>query len=162
MQNPCQHYFQAATHLLRYVKGTLHYVLHYPTKLDFTLTGFCDADWAKCKISRKSITCYCILLEGCLISWKTKKQTIVSRFSVEVEYRSMGHTTYEIKWISYMLTDFQIAPKLQDKLFRDNQATLAIAKNPLFHERTKHIEIGCHVIRNHIEEVFIQIVFCQP
>lgn len=85
-----------------------------------------------------------------------QKQSTVSRSTVEAEYRSMGHTCCELKWISYLPKDFNIKIPLPVNLYCDNQAAIAIAKNHVFHERTKHVEINCHIIRSHVESGFIQ------
>lgn len=159
MQHPCSHHQQAAFHLLRYIKVTLQLGLHYPAQAQFQISAFCDADWGKCKITRKSLTGYCFFLGRSLISWKTKKQSIVSRSTAEAKYRSMAHTSSELKWISYLMDDFNLNFSLPIQLNCDNQVAMAIAKNPIFHERTKHIEIDCHIIKSLIEEGFIKTAF---
>ena len=81
-----------------------------------------------------------------LISWKTRKQKIVSRSSAEAEYRSMAPATCELTWLRYLFNDLQVHLKIIT-LFCDNQAALCIAANPVYHERTKHIKLVCHVVR---------------
>ncbi|KAL2237679.1 UNVERIFIED_CONTAM: Retrovirus-related Pol polyprotein from transposon RE2 [Sesamum indicum] len=145
MEFPCKPHWNAALYLVRYLKGTMNRGLQLNTEDSYELEAFCDADWATCKDSRKSLTGYCIFLGRSLISWKTKKQSTISRSSAEEEYRSMGTTTCELIWIFNLLKDFKIIAATPLKFHCDNQAALYIKPKPVFHERTKHIEIDCHL-----------------
>ena len=93
---------KAATRILQYLKGTPGQGVFFPVELDLQLKTYCDADWAGCPNTRKSLTGYCVFLGNALISWKSKKkkkkkkQAMVSRSSTEAEYRSMASTTCEI------------------------------------------------------------------
>ncbi|KAK3043854.1 hypothetical protein RJ639_000553 [Escallonia herrerae] len=90
-------------------------------------------------------------LKGSPVSWRAKKQTVVSRSSAEAEYRAMATTTSEIIWLKQLLQDLEVSCTTLVSLFCDNRAAIHIAANPVFHERTKHIEIDCHFIRQHIQ-----------
>ncbi|KAL0373919.1 UNVERIFIED_CONTAM: Retrovirus-related Pol polyprotein from transposon RE1 [Sesamum radiatum] len=150
LQHPCESHWQAALHIVRYLKGTPHTGLFFPSSNSLTLQAFCDADWASCLDSRRSVTGFCVFLGTALISWKTKKQATVSRSSAEAEYRSMGATVCELQWISYLLHDFGIPVSTPIPMFCDNQAALHIMANPVFHERTKHLDIDCHIVSIYI------------
>ncbi|KAG2406196.1 Retrovirus-related Pol polyprotein from transposon RE1 Retro element 1 [Vigna angularis] len=147
MQNPHVDHWNAVLRILRYIKGSPGQGLLYENKGNTRIKGYCDADWAGSPIDRRSTTGYCVLLGGNLVSWKSKKQNVVARSSAEAEYRSMALTTCELVWIKQLLQELKFCENEQMKLYCDNQAALHISSNPVFHERTKHIEIDCHFIR---------------
>ncbi|XP_021621510.1 uncharacterized mitochondrial protein AtMg00810-like [Manihot esculenta] len=155
MHQPRKPHWEAAMHVLRYLKGTIHQGLCFPVTATMPLTAYCDSDWASCPFSRKSLTRLCIFFSSSLVSWKTKKQPTVSKSSAEAEYRAMASIVCELLWISYILQDLQVPTQLPIPLHCDNKAALHIAANPVFHERTKHISIDCHIVREQLQRGFI-------
>ncbi|KAI3799953.1 hypothetical protein L1987_35259 [Smallanthus sonchifolius] len=107
-------------------------------------------------IGRRSRTGYLLLLGGAPISWETKKQSVVSRSSAEAEYRAMATTVSEILWMRWLLKELEMNPTGPTSLFCENQAARHIANNPVFHERTKHVEMDCYFIRERVETQEIQ------
>ena len=91
-----------------------------------------------------------------MVSWKTKKQNIVAKSSAEAEYRAMSATTSELEWITHLLLDLHLPLHLPVLMHCDNKATQHIAENPVFHERTKHLNINCHYTRDEVLEGFLQ------
>ncbi|KAK3041222.1 hypothetical protein RJ639_028482 [Escallonia herrerae] len=151
MHDPRQPHLDAAYRVLHYLKGSPGQGILLPSNNTLYLQAFCDADWAGCPMTRKSTTGYIILLGSSPVSWRAKKQTVVSRSSAEAEYRAMATTTSEIIWLKQLLQDLEVSCTTPVSLFCDNRAAIHIAANPVFHERTKHIEIDCHFIRQHIQ-----------
>lgn len=108
LAHPRQPHLAAAMKLVRFLKQAPGQGLFFPASNTFQLSAFCDADWATCPTTRRSITSFCIFLGSSLISWKSKKQATVSKSSAESEYRSMASTCCEIQWLSSLLKDFHL------------------------------------------------------
>ncbi|GJS41311.1 uncharacterized mitochondrial protein-like protein [Tanacetum coccineum] len=113
--------------------------------------AYCDADWAGDSVTRKSTTGFCVFLGDSLISWKSKKQDIFSKSSIEAECRAMAVITSEIVWIRWLLADMGVHITSPTPLYCDNRNAIQIAHNTVFHERTKHTEIDCHFTRHHLQ-----------
>ncbi|CAL2228141.1 unnamed protein product [Prunus armeniaca] len=161
MQEPKHQHLDAAYRLLHYLKEAPGQGLLFSAENKLKLIGYCDADWARCPITRRSVTRYCIFLGNALVSWKSKKQVTITRSSAEAEYRSMAAATCELTWLRYLLQDLRVAHSEPAKLFCDNQAALYIAANPVYHERTEHIELDCHTVRERIERGEIKTGYVQ-
>ncbi|XP_022863896.1 uncharacterized protein LOC111383934 [Olea europaea var. sylvestris] len=152
MTCPTTAHLVAAYKVLLYINSASGQGIFFSASAPLQLQAYCDSDWAFRSDSRRSITKYCIFIGHSLISWKFKKRIIVSRSSAESEYQAMATTCSELMWLRYLLHDLQISHPKPALLFCDNQAALDIATNPVFHERTKHIEIDCHLIHDKILE----------
>ena len=100
-----------------------------------------------------------MFIRGNLISWKSKKQDVVARSSAEAQYRAMTLATCELIWLKHLLQELRFGKDEQMKLICDNQTALHISSNPVFHERTKHIEVDCHFIREKIASGCMTISF---
>ena len=106
--------------ILRYVKGNPGQGLLYENKGSTQVVAYCDADWAGCPIDRRSTTGYCVFLGGNLVSWESKKQSVVARSSAEAEYRSMALATCELVWIKQFLQELKFCENEQMQLCCDN------------------------------------------
>ena len=124
--------------------------LHFSSHSSLTLQTYSDADWAGDPTDRRSTTRYCFLLGDYLISWRSKKQIVVARSSIEVEYKALEATTAELIWLRWLLQDLGVDCSIVIKLHCDNRSAIQIAHNDVFHEHTKHIEIDCHFNRHHL------------
>ncbi|RVX19308.1 Retrovirus-related Pol polyprotein from transposon RE2 [Vitis vinifera] len=146
----CDSHWDVVIRILRYIKSTPGQGVLYENRGHTQVVGYTDADWAGSPTDRRSTSGYCVFIGGNLISWKSKKQDVVARSSAEAEYRAMALATCELIWLRHLLQELRFGKDEQMKLICDNQAALHIASNPVFHERTKHIEVDCHFIREKI------------
>ena len=115
-----------------------------------SLLSYTDAEWGGCPDTRRSTSGYCVFLGDNLISWSAKRQPTVSKSSAEAEYRAMLKLTNELVWIKGILKHIEIEQVAPMTMHCDNQAAIHIASNSVFHERTKHIEVDCHKVRQMI------------
>ena len=159
LQAPCSDHWDAVVLILRYLKGAPGQGLLYEDKGHQQIVGYSDVDWAGSPSDRRSTLGYCIMIGGNLISWKSKKQDVVARSSAEVEYRVMALATCELVWLKQLLHEISWKKVKNMKLIYDNQAAFHITSNPVFHERTKHIKVDCHFIRQNIEAGVIVMEF---
>ncbi|KAM0024789.1 putative RNA-directed DNA polymerase [Helianthus debilis subsp. tardiflorus] len=149
--DPRQPHLDVATRVVRYLKTTLGQGILLPKDGGLQLLTYCDSDWMGCPLTRRSRTGYLLLFGGAPVSWKSKKQSVVSRSSAEAEYRAMATTVSEILWFRWLLTELEATQHGPTTLFCDNEAARHIANNPVFHERTKHVEMDCHFVRERVE-----------
>ncbi|KAL8112007.1 hypothetical protein AgCh_019640 [Apium graveolens] len=152
LQAPRINHMQAAMKLVKYLKGNCGQGLFFPAQTSSHIQAFCDADWGSGRLTCQSITGYCIKLGSALVSWKSKKQHTISRSSAEAEYRSMVDCCCEVTWLRSLLAELKISIARPAELFCDNQSAIYIATNHVFHERTKHIEMDCHLVREKIQK----------
>ncbi|WMV12763.1 hypothetical protein MTR67_006148 [Solanum verrucosum] len=136
---------EAALRVVRYIKGAPGLGLLMPAESSSTLEALCDSDWAGCLQTRKFVTGYLVKFGGALISWKSKKQDTISRSSAEAEFRSMASVIAELTWMTGLFKELGISIHQPIHLQCDNKAAIQIAHNPIFHEKTKHIDIDCHL-----------------
>ncbi|XP_061370183.1 uncharacterized mitochondrial protein AtMg00810-like [Gastrolobium bilobum] len=156
--NPMKAHFNAACRVLRYLKGSPAKGLFFPSDNKLQLSAFADADWATCPDTRKSTTEFCVFLGSSLISWKSKKQSTVSRSSAEAEYRALATLTCEVQWLTYLLSDLDVPTLHPSAVYCDNHAAIHLARNPSFHERSKHIELDCHITREKVLSGLIHLL----
>ena len=150
---------KAAYHVLRYLQHDPTLGVFISNRPDITISAYCDSDWASCLDSRKSVSGYLVLMGNSPISWKSKKQPTLSLSSAEAEYRAIRQVVGEVVWLERLLGEFSVTIPLPIQVFCDSQAAVHIAKNPVFHERTKHIEVDCHFVRTKLQEGLITLQY---
>ena len=152
MQTPRLPHLNAAHKVLRYIKGAPGQGLFYFSASNIKLRAYSDSNWGACPDTRRSVSGYCVFIGSSLVSWKSKKHNTICRSSAKVEYKLMASVCCELSWLRYLLHDLQIEHPQAAVLFCDNKAALHIAANPVFHERTKHIELDCHLVRDKVQD----------
>ena len=149
MSKPTSTHMEAAKRVLRYVRGTLHHGICFsPGPL--TLTAFSDADWAGDPTDRRSTTGLLVFLGPNPISWSAKKQSTVSRSSTEAEYRALATSAAELSWLRILFKELNIYLPYVPVIWCDNISAIALSANPVFHSRTKHLEVDYHFVREKV------------
>ena len=159
MNNPTEKHMTAVTRILRYLKMTPGKGLFFQRTTKKEIEIFSDADWAGSVTDRRSTSGYCSFVWGNLVTWRSKKQSVVARSSAEAEFRAMAQGICEGIWLNRLLEELRVPLKHPIVLYCDNQAAISIAKNPVHHDRTKHVEIDRHFIKEKIEEGFFKVSF---
>ncbi|XP_028109592.1 uncharacterized protein LOC114308244 [Camellia sinensis] len=125
----------------------------------FDLVTYANFDWADDVTDHKSTSGFYMFLGDSLISWKSKKQIVVSHVTAKAEYRAMAYATAKIIWFHCLLSDLGVPQCFPTSLYCDNHSANQITHNIVFHERTKHIEIDCHFVRQHLQSASISLPF---
>jgi hypothetical protein len=161
MQNPGQEHWNAVKKVLRYLQHSKEAVLQYKSCQDGgTLFGYCDSDWGGDVDSRKSTSGYAFMLAGGCISWCSKKQATVALSSTEAEYIAATQAAKEAIWLRTFLRELHIEQKVATLIFSDSQGSNALIRNPVYHARTKHIDIQYHFVREHVQAGILSFHFC--
>ena len=123
------------------------------------ITAFSDSDWAGCPSDRRLTQGFCIFLGPNPISWSSKKQSIVARSSTEAEYRSLASAAAELCWVQSILKELHCLISDTPVIGCDNISAISLTRNPVFHGRTKHIEINVHFIKDKVTEKHLRVQY---
>ncbi|XP_071712323.1 uncharacterized mitochondrial protein AtMg00810-like [Rutidosis leptorrhynchoides] len=158
MHDPREPHLAALRRILRYVQGTLDLGLHLFSSTTTSLVAYSDADWAGCPSTRRSTSGYCVFLGDNLLSWSSKRQHTPSRSSAEAEYRGVANAVFETCWIRNLLREFHFLLSTSTLVYCDNVSVVYMSGNPVQHQRTKHIEIDIHFVRDLVLKVHVRVL----
>ncbi|GJW34316.1 ribonuclease H-like domain-containing protein [Tanacetum coccineum] len=158
MHDPREPHFAALKRILRYVQGTLELGLHLYDSATTSLVGYTDADWAGCPSTRRSTFGYCVFLGDNLLSWSAKRQHTISRFSAEAEYRGVANVVAETAWLCNLLCELHSPLFTTTLVYCDNVSAVYMSANPVQLQRTKHIEIDIHFVRDMVKAGHVRVL----
>ena len=153
IQQPHESHCQASKRILRYLQGTLHYGVFYSSSTTVSLSGYTDFDWVGDSSDQRSTAGYAFQLGSGPISWSRNKVNTISLSSCEAEYR----TTKEAVCLRHVLTELGLALKSSTMLKCDNQGAIQLAYNPVYHSKTKHLDLDAHYIRRLVEDGILSL-----
>ena len=160
LEKPTVRHWMQAKRVLRYLAGTIHKGVEYPKNIsDFHIWAYTDSDWAGCKSTRRSTSGYAIFLDKGLICWRSKMQSIVALSSCEAEYIALVECIKEILWLLQHFKALGVNINLPVVIGIDNQAAIALAKNPVLHDKTKHIDMRHHFIRQAVQKGYVKLQY---
>ncbi|GKB65555.1 ribonuclease H-like domain-containing protein [Tanacetum coccineum] len=148
MHDPREPHLAALKRILRYVHGTLDLGLHLYASSITSLVGYTDADWTGCPSTRRSTSGYCVFLGDNLLSWSAKRQHTLSRSSAEADYRGVANIVAETTWLRNLIRELHSPLSTATLVYCDNVSAVYMSANPVQHQRTKHIEIDIHFVRD--------------
>eukprot|EP00253_Pinus_taeda_P020524 PITA_20524 len=160
MQNPREIHWKVSKIILHYVRGTVQFGIHYSAKAAPLLVGFTDSDWAGDPDDRKSTAGYAFTLGSGPITWACKKQVAISLSSAEAEYRGVVEASKEALWLRQILSEFGFEQQHPSTLWYDNQSAIQLCKDPVQHQRSKHIELHMHFIKKLIHDHVLEVQYC--
>ena len=149
----------AAKHVMRYLKGTIDFGLHYDNSHECRLHGYTDADWAGSISDRKSTSGGCYSLGSAMISWFSRKQSSVALSTAEAEYIAACSASCEAIWLRKLLSGLFNLELDTTVILCDNQSCIKMTENPVFHDRSKHIEIRYFYIRDMMQKGAIKLQY---
>ena len=166
LDSPGKDAWAATQHLLEYVHNTHHYSIRYtrPSDTDLLkitglLQGYSDADWAGQVDDRRSTSGYVFFMAGGPVSWQSKTQKSVALSTAEAEYMALSDASKEAVHLKALLASMGYGQSEPIVIYEDNQAAQKIAENPVLHDRTKHIDIRYHFVRELVEGLKISVVY---
>ncbi|GAA0183186.1 transmembrane signal receptor [Lithospermum erythrorhizon] len=150
MYHPTSIHLSAVKRILGYLSGSITQSISITVASSFSIIAYSDSDWVGCPQTRRSISGYCVLFSGNLVSWSSNKQPTVARSSTEAEYRALTSVAAEITWLQMLLKDIYISLSAALVALCNNISATYLAYNPILHSRSKHIAIDYHFVREKV------------
>jgi hypothetical protein len=150
MQTPRKPHLDAVKCILRYIKHTLRCGIFYEAKSQLQVHGYTDVDWAGNVLDRRSTNGFLFSFGSGVVSWSSKKQPTFALSSTETKYRGAAIVTCEVVWLQKLLLDLGLLGNAPVVIYCDNISSILLANNPVYHARTKHIEVHYHFIREKV------------
>jgi hypothetical protein len=163
MSKPLKCHLLAAKRILRYINGTIHYGVVFPYSKDngkLELSGFSDADWCGDKVDRRSTSGYLFKFQNAPVSWCSKKQSVIALSSCEAEYVAGSLAACQANWLQSLLSEMNIIADITVVLKIDNKSAINLAKNPVSHGKSKHIETRFHFLRDQVTKGKLKLEYC--
>ena len=161
MNCPGTQHYNAAIHLLKYIKGSMDRELIYKSDSKLQIEGYCDADWATNADNRRSTTGYVFYLSGAPITWKSKLQSTVALSSCEAEYMALTAAAQEAMYLRKLSLDFGLMIDKPTTIYEDNKSAIMMSNNPSMHKASKHIDLKYHFVREAIEANIIKLEYVE-
>uniref|UniRef100_A0A1J3G9F4 Copia protein n=1 Tax=Noccaea caerulescens TaxID=107243 RepID=A0A1J3G9F4_NOCCA len=160
MASPLKQHFQEAKRVLRYIKGTLTYGIHFKRVEEPELVGFSDSDWGGSVEDKKSTSGYVFTIGSSAFCWNSSKQKTVAQSTAEAEYIAVCSAANQAIWLQRLVNEIGFKAEKGVRIFCDNKSAIAIGKNPVQHRRTKHIDIKYHFVREAEQNGKIKLEYC--
>jgi hypothetical protein len=160
MDKPIESHWNATKGVLRYLKGTIDYGIKYIYSFDVELTGYSDSDWAGNLDDQRSTIDYAFGIRSRIVSWSSKKQPTISFSSTEAEYKVLCATTCEVVWLRRLLRDVGEEQRKATIIKCDNQSSIKLENNPVYHSRTKNVDTQFHFVQEKIQSNDISLMYC--
>lgn len=152
MHAPIQDHLEVAYKIFRHLKGCLGKGILYRRNGYHQVEVYTNADYASSLTEWRSTSRYCSFVGGNLVAWRSKKQSVVARSSAEAQFKSMAHDICKMLWLRMLLVEVEFPFKGSMNLYCDNKTSINIAHDSVQHDRTKHVEVDCHFIKDHLRK----------
>ncbi|XP_019053481.1 PREDICTED: uncharacterized protein LOC109114767 [Nelumbo nucifera] len=156
---PTEEHWGAVKRILRYLKGTINTGLFFSAHMSDNLTAYSNTNWTRCPDDKRSTSRYGIFLGSHLISWSAKKQPTIARLSTRAEFRALAKATTKLLWLNSLLSDLGVKIRSPPMLYCDNIGATYLAAHPIFHARTKHIEVDFNFLQDFIVKKSLVVQF---